>query len=549
MLNPRILNAAANTATPSPLKALQPDPKTLEANHTAQESPVSTFSRLSHKLRQMQEQLDAERHQALDSLFTDSPFLGGSATRPKAQPRYFAVDADNQSDSALTPPPLPLHPLAPPPLSTGTSLKAESKPPKKWRFRLNAPTDSVRAASNQAINDPMSQAISPKTGSTLQAAQRAEAQKNAAAQVLKHAGASASPEIQALKPLGDALNTSSSLITKPTAPQKPHPVSPPPEIIPNTPVAPTATEETTTWTQRLANWARGNDVANSSPLPCVTTSTSTAIPPQPTAVAIPPNPLSHGSQASPSAGVNPTSKKQKGSKTPQTPGRMGLANATQTLQTQSVPLAAVAEGGQSQVSSIKKASAIRTHAMESTLEGGAMADLSGYKDLSKPPVMMDDPVEAREMPRRSFASMPEPLSPLSGSMTPNLALNPDAYSEMHPEVDTDFTGNVQTLIRLVSDLPDGVTKQTGAQIIRLTMEAMGISMEEVLGEAQSAQSEMLEAVRANIKKIEEYKTVIRKLENDIKHYQGKANELSEIIDLFILSNTSQVKVTPLDAHY
>lgn len=125
-------------------------------------------------------------------------------------------------------------------------------------------------------------------------------------------------------------------------------------------------------------------------------------------------------------------------------------------------------------------------------------------------------------------------------MTPNLALNPDAYSEMHPEVDTDFTGNVQTLIRLVSDLPDGVTKQTGAQIILFYHLAIGISMKEVLGEAQSAQSEMLK-LSAPIKKIEEYKTVIRKLENDIKHYQGKANELSEIIDLFKSSTRRKLK--------
>ncbi|MFN8614775.1 MAG: hypothetical protein U0003_02550 [Vampirovibrionales bacterium] len=104
--------------------------------------------------------------------------------------------------------------------------------------------------------------------------------------------------------------------------------------------------------------------------------------------------------------------------------------------------------------------------------------------------------------------------------------------------DVEFSHNVRTLIGLVRDLPEGVTKQTGAQIIRLTMEAMGISMEDVLTEAQSAQSDMLDSVRANIKKIEEYKTVIRKLETDIKFFQGKANELSEIIDLFILSNAS-----------
>jgi hypothetical protein len=50
---------------------------------------------------------------------------------------------------------------------------------------------------------------------------------------------------------------------------------------------------------------------------------------------------------------------------------------------------------------------------------------------------------------------------------------------------------------------------------------------------------MLEFVRSNIKKIEEYKTIIRKIESDIKHFQGKANELSEIIDLFILSGSSK----------
>jgi len=175
------------------------------------------------------------------------------------------------------------------------------------------------------------------------------------------------------------------------------------------------------------------------------------------------------------------------------------------------------------------------------ITGGRMADLSAYRDLSKAPMSFGDddmslspsaPMASNESAYTNFGS----------------ALNNPAQSFAHQqeslsqEVDTEFSGNVKTLIRLVNELPEGVTKQTGAQIIRLTMEAMGISMENVLSEAQSAQSEMLDAVRANIKKIEEYKTVIRKLETDIKYYQGKANELSEIIDLFILSNTSGQKV-------
>ena len=179
-----------------------------------------------------------------------------------------------------------------------------------------------------------------------------------------------------------------------------------------------------------------------------------------------------------------------------------------------------------------------------------MADLSGYKDLSKAPVSFGDD----DMPLSSLSSDSSfdrshfQQIQQSGYQQQQTASSAQHFTQeaASQEVDTEFSGNVKTLIRLVNELPEGVTKQTGAQIIRLTMEAMGISMEDVLSEAQSAQSEMLDAVRANIKKIEEYKTVIRKLETDIKYYQGKANELSEIIDLFILSNTTGNKMSMPD---
>lgn len=153
-----------------------------------------------------------------------------------------------------------------------------------------------------------------------------------------------------------------------------------------------------------------------------------------------------------------------------------------------------------------------------------MSDLSGYKDLSKSPVATEDSSKEENTFKPSLSGGSDSLS-----------------SESDNRIDTEFSGNVKTLIGLVDGLPDDVSKQRGAQIIRMTMEAMGIAMEDVLSEAQSSQSEMLDAVRANIKKIEEYKSVIRKLETDIKFYQGKANELSEIIDLFILSNASNTQ--------
>jgi len=185
-----------------------------------------------------------------------------------------------------------------------------------------------------------------------------------------------------------------------------------------------------------------------------------------------------------------------------------------------------------------------------------MADLSGYKDLSKAPISFGDD----DLPMAGLSAepgyerghfQPQQLQPQPQQMQqyPQQHMGPAQHFTQEAnsqDIDTEFSGNVKTLIRLVNELPEGVTKQTGAQIIRLTMEAMGISMEDVLSEAQSAQSEMLDAVRANIKKIEEYKTVIRKLETDIKYYQGKANELSEIIDLFILSNTTGNKMSMPD---
>lgn len=177
---------------------------------------------------------------------------------------------------------------------------------------------------------------------------------------------------------------------------------------------------------------------------------------------------------------------------------------------------------------------------EKEISGGPMADLSGYKDLSKAPISLDE--DEQDIPAPTPGG--HDLAPAPTDF--RLGGGAHGAGDFGGAVDTEFSGNVKKLIQLVNDLPDSVTRQDGASVIRLTMEAMGVAMEDVLSEAQSAQSEMLDAVRANIKKIEEYKTVIRKLETDIKYYQGKANELSEIIDLFILSNTSGQNVPNAD---
>lgn len=96
--------------------------------------------------------------------------------------------------------------------------------------------------------------------------------------------------------------------------------------------------------------------------------------------------------------------------------------------------------------------------------------------------------------------------------------------------------DIDTLLNLISSLPSGVTKQTGAVIIRQTMEAMGIPMNDVLSNAQSVQEGLENSIRDNVNVIEEYRTKIKILEQEIQKFRKKAHELEDIISLFILSD-------------
>ncbi|MGD9579831.1 MAG: hypothetical protein AB7V50_00520 [Vampirovibrionia bacterium] len=107
---------------------------------------------------------------------------------------------------------------------------------------------------------------------------------------------------------------------------------------------------------------------------------------------------------------------------------------------------------------------------------------------------------------------------------------------MHQRSNEMLSPNVETLIKLVSTLPHGVTKQTGAQIIKQTMEAMGISMNEVLTDAQNAQSHMQKNMNDCYDKIEESKRVIRQLDDDIYNYQCKTKELNDLMSLFVYTD-------------
>lgn len=96
--------------------------------------------------------------------------------------------------------------------------------------------------------------------------------------------------------------------------------------------------------------------------------------------------------------------------------------------------------------------------------------------------------------------------------------------------------NVAVLKRLIMQLPQGVTKQTGAQIIRQTMEALGISMNSVLKEAQQGQDSLTASAKVCISQIQEYKNNIKSLEKQVQDYKKQAVALNDLISLFVMTD-------------
>lgn len=99
--------------------------------------------------------------------------------------------------------------------------------------------------------------------------------------------------------------------------------------------------------------------------------------------------------------------------------------------------------------------------------------------------------------------------------------------------DLEYPNNVAILNHLISKLPVGVTKQTGAIIIKQTMEALGIPIKSVLKEAQQYQESLSTRARECQKNIIDYKKQISTLEIKTQQYQKQAVAMNDIINLFM----------------
>ena len=100
----------------------------------------------------------------------------------------------------------------------------------------------------------------------------------------------------------------------------------------------------------------------------------------------------------------------------------------------------------------------------------------------------------------------------------------------------ELPANVAVLRKLITKIPSGVSKQTGAMIIKQTMEALGISMTSVLQEAQQVQERLTQSVRECQTNVLEYKKQINILEVQAQKYQRQFAAVNDIISLFIQTN-------------
>lgn len=157
------------------------------------------------------------------------------------------------------------------------------------------------------------------------------------------------------------------------------------------------------------------------------------------------------------------------------------------------------------------------------------------------------PNVAKEQPKMNFAQNIQSVqtnnqtlssSPVQPNYFNSAALNQEKLKKnvIQPAASSlTLPANVATLRNLINSLPVGVTKQTGAQIIRQTLEAMGIPMNSVLKEAQVFQEELNSSTRECMIKIQEYKTQIMQLEASVQEYQQNITQVNDIVSLFLLA--------------
>jgi len=171
-------------------------------------------------------------------------------------------------------------------------------------------------------------------------------------------------------------------------------------------------------------------------------------------------------------------------------------------------------------------------------ESTPASELTSLSSLTQSNSLIDEMVLPQDevKPAASFrfnTNIEEVDSALKNSM-----LNHQAFEQASsPAVEElDLPANVAVLRQLITKIPSSVSKQTGALIIKQTMEALGISMTNVLQEAQQVQETLTQTVRECQNSVLEHKKQINLLEVQAQKYQKQFAAINDIISLFIQTN-------------
>ena len=156
--------------------------------------------------------------------------------------------------------------------------------------------------------------------------------------------------------------------------------------------------------------------------------------------------------------------------------------------------------------------------------------------------LFDEP-EEKNLSNDIFADdnfLSEPVVQNTSNFFDDIEEKDSMFSEPMPQnvVDNssesfEMPANITVLKKLISQLPSGVSRHTGAQIIKQTMEALGISMKSVLQDAQQVQENLKVSARECQGTIQEYKKQILNLEKQSQNYQKQYSALNDLISLFI----------------
>ncbi len=204
--------------------------------------------------------------------------------------------------------------------------------------------------------------------------------------------------------------------------------------------------------------------------------------------------------------------------------------------------------GKKIVEALKKQSDIEIQSVvenPAPVEEETSADTSSAIEFTtfEEPSYEEPQMESFHQPEHDFSSEPEEETPVL--QQPFVMPNTMTFTQSAPSpviekeiFANDLEGfeiptNVAVLKQLINQLPAGVSKQTGALIIKQTMEALGISMKSVLQEAQQVQESLNNSQRECQASIMEYRKQINVLEKQSQKYQRQYSALNDIISLFI----------------